>query len=299
MTDDVHRFSAVPGWSGSDGESDLPEGRLTADQRECWTFLNSVKLLQQLNEDSLVEIARSAKRCEYAAGTRVISQGDDSIEKEFYFIISGHADVFQEEEGVSAKVARLQSGDWFGELGLLADLPRGATVVAVGAQPLVVWTVNAVTFHSIIAQEVLIFRLVREQKRIRESGEFKVSELGLFSGLPMHDLGKVLRDATQEWFADSAKIVTQGEVGDRFYVVLSGTVEVIRDGTLLAELEEGDFFGETALIFDCLRTADVVAKGPALVWSINRDTFERIMRHYLLGRPALSNTISSRMRMSG
>ena len=67
-------------------------------------------------------------------------------------------------------------------------------------------------------------------------------------------------------------VVTQGDRGDRFYVIEHGTARVVRDGAVSRELVEGDFFGEIALLRDVPRTASVVATAAAAA-PLTRDDF--------------------------
>ncbi len=80
-------------------------------------------------------------------------------------------------------------------------------------------------------------------------------------------------------YQDGEAIITQGEVGDRMYVVQSGKVEVVRtDGAAevrLAELKQGDFFGEMALFDKDVRSSTVRAKGTARVLTIDKKMFLR------------------------
>jgi NADH dehydrogenase len=81
-------------------------------------------------------------------------------------------------------------------------------------------------------------------------------------------------------------IVEQGDVGDLFYVIVEGKVDVVReerDGTraVLARLEEGDFFGEMALLSGSRRrTATVLAITPVNVLTLGRDDFTLLVNKW-------------------
>ncbi len=80
-------------------------------------------------------------------------------------------------------------------------------------------------------------------------------------------------------YSDGKIIVRQGEVGDRMFVIQSGRVRVTRavDGreVVLAELKEGDFFGEMAIIDREERSATVSAVGDVRLLSIDKKNFLR------------------------
>ncbi len=85
----------------------------------------------------------------------------------------------------------------------------------------------------------------------------------LFAGLPPAALEKLARLSTQVTFLEGDIIIGEGERGDALYIIIRGTVRVSREraghGQALAELGQGDFFGETALLGDAVRTATVTA----------------------------------------
>jgi CRP-like cAMP-binding protein len=68
-------------------------------------------------------------------------------------------------------------------------------------------------------------------------------------------------------------VFNQGDVGDRFYVIESGTAEVIGDGRLVATLGQGQGFGEIALLRRVRRTATVRAASPLRLQALAGDHF--------------------------
>jgi CRP-like cAMP-binding protein len=90
-------------------------------------------------------------------------------------------------------------------------------------------------------------------------------------------------------------IVRQGEVGEHMYVIQSGRVEVIRESEAgqvkLAELREGDFFGEMALFDRDVRSATVRPVKEARVLTIDKKVFLRKIHE----DPSLAFRIMQRM----
>jgi hypothetical protein len=84
-------------------------------------------------------------------------------------------------------------------------------------------------------------------------------------------------------YAEGDLIVRQGEVPDRFYVILRGECEVSRvtggAPQALAQLEAGNYFGESGLLAGAPRNASVIARGDVTVVSLSRTAFSTIM-HY-------------------
>lgn len=272
-----------------------------ADVRECFAFLRSVPILFEVDDTTLWEIARSAETCSFDPGSRVLAQGEEDGEKQFFVIRSGSADVLRRDRaGFERIVARLSLGSYFGELGLLTNQARNATVQVHGTAPLRAYAFDALTFHRRIAEHVLVFRVLRERQRLREAGggrgRLRIKELDLLRRLPEPDLEFVLQNAEHRWFPARAPIVQQGEPGDRFYILLEGDVDVVRDEERVAELGPGDFFGETALLLDTPRTASVIARSHTLTWSITRPAFQRLVGGYLLANPQTQAEIMRRMR---
>ncbi len=74
-------------------------------------------------------------------------------------------------------------------------------------------------------------------------------------------------------FFAGQKIFKEGDLGDRAYLIQSGSVEIIKNEIPLATLGKGELFGEMALIDDQPRMASAVAQSDTAVVVISRDTF--------------------------
>jgi cAMP-dependent protein kinase regulator len=81
----------------------------------------------------------------------------------------------------------------------------------------------------------------------------------------------------QSSVAAGQSIITQGEQGDNFYVVESGTFAVLVNGHKVTEVGQGGGFGELALLYGQPRAATVTAITDAVVWGVDRLTFRRIV----------------------
>ena len=84
----------------------------------------------------------------------------------------------------------------------------------------------------------------------------------LFSGVKPADLAGVAGRAIEVEFPTDRVIARQGEIGTGFFLVVDGAVKVIRDGTEVAILGPGEFFGELSVLDGLPRIAQVVTIEP-------------------------------------
>jgi ATP-binding cassette subfamily B protein len=107
----------------------------------------------------------------------------------------------------------------------------------------------------------------------------ELSRIGLLSSLPGELLNALASRMDREELAPGSTAVQEGEHGERFYVVLSGLLNVSQqDRGGRRVLRPGDYFGEVALAMDIPRTATVRAMTPAVVASCDRATFDELLR---------------------
>lgn len=112
----------------------------------------------------------------------------------------------------------------------------------------------------------------------------ELAQVGLLAGLPGEVLGKLGERMGRLELRPGQRVVTEGENGDVFYVVLSGLLNATQaDRGLRSVLRPGDYFGEVALLMDVPRTATVQAVTPAVVAGCDRPTFDEFVRPLFSG----------------
>ena len=109
--------------------------------------------------------------------------------------------------------------------------------------------------------------------------QHELSRIGLLATLSGETLTKLAAQMTREELPAGAGVISEGEAGDRFYVVLSGMLSVSqRTRGPQSVLRPGDYFGEVALAMNCPRTASVRAVTPSVVASCDKNTFDELIR---------------------
>ena len=88
--------------------------------------LRGVDFLRVLTDEQLAHLAGFLAERPYAAGERIIGEGDAG--DEFFIVQKGEVAVSIEHDGRSVEVARLQAGSFFGEMSLMTGAPRSATI---------------------------------------------------------------------------------------------------------------------------------------------------------------------------
>ncbi len=91
--------------------------------------------------------------------------------------------------------------------------------------------------------------------------------------LPSYTVERVANSIDRQSFAVGSIVVAQGDTGDRYYLITSGSAVVTIDGVSVAELGPGHSFGEIALLRDVPRTASVTARTPLATFVIGRTEF--------------------------
>jgi CRP-like cAMP-binding protein len=215
--------------------------------REHVDLLKATSLFRAFSPTTIERLASKLERHEIASGEAVVREGDPG--ERFYVISKGN---FAVDVGGMER-ACLGPGDFFGEIALLRDVPRTATVAALGEGG-VLLSLGRADFVPAVRMELL-------------------KSLALFRPLPPPTLELLASRLEYEQLTAGDVVIREGDDGDRFYVIAEGRVTVQAGSGARTDLGPGDFFGEIALLRNIKRTATVIASEDSIVFSLRRDDF--------------------------
>ena len=216
-----------------------------------------VRALSTLTQDQLVDISRMIKPQIFEPNSTMIRQGEKG--DKFYILLDGKADVYITKPGGSEiLVNQLKPGQYFGEMALLGGGVRAATVKASHEGPVSVAALDEKAFNSLIDDS----RSLREELIGLVERRNIYRQLQAVSALDENALASILQETKPVLYSEGQTIIKQGDVGDTFYLLLEGKVNILvknenGDEVLVNHLSRGSYFGEMALMGNKRRNATV------------------------------------------
>lgn len=237
-----------------------------------------VRALSTLTQDQLVEVSRRIKPQIFPPDASIIRQGESG--DKFYILLNGKADVYLNQAGGGeVLVNQLRRGQYFGEMALLGGGVRSATVKASSEGQVSVLALDDRAFNSLIKDSP---SLREELNDIIEKRNI-YNQLQMISSLNQKALASILRETKLVTYESEHEIIKQGDVGDSFYLLVEGRVDIlVRDEhgreELVNQLSRGSYFGEMALMGDPRRQASVrVSRGrSAKIIQLSAEEFEQL-----------------------
>jgi CRP-like cAMP-binding protein len=135
----------------------------------------------------------------------------------------------------------------------------------------------------------------REEIAMAEYTE-RLKKVALFTGISKAELQRIAGSAKERRYEAGASIVSAGEPGTGFYLIVDGRAEVRQGDRTIRTLGPGDYFGELALLRETPRTATVVAKDPTTCLALTRWDFKGIVIAHPSIAIRLLETVSSRIQ---
>ncbi|GHG79014.1 hypothetical protein GCM10012319_30380 [Comamonas sp. KCTC 72670] len=248
-------------------------------------------LLSQVSRDAFVALLESLQVRAFFPGQAVVEEGDPGAS--MFAMVEGRADVMRAlEDGQRRSVGTVAPGDFFGELALISEGPRLASVVA--AERAVLLELTRASMEAVASRHPEVTAVVDAFYR-RRMVENLLRSNPLFNQLTPAQKAAVSRDFALRTVAAGEALLTQGQPGDAFYVLLRGRctpwLEQLHGRRVaLSELREGDVFGEISLLLDKPVSATVRADVASVVLRLERAAFQK----HLLSQPGLKGQL---MRM--
>ncbi|KAK6196663.1 BAR adaptor protein Hob1 [Pestalotiopsis sp. IQ-011] len=272
----VSAESLKPAGDGNDNWSP-PQIPKTADQlARLKKAIGGNFLFSHLDdEQSALILGALAEKSIPAKDIKIITQGDSG--DYFYVVEKGTFDVYINPNGAPGSgglgelVSTIKAGGSFGELALMYNAPRAATVIS--AEPgCTLWALDRVTFRRILMESTFARRRMYENF---------LEEVPLLSSLTPYERSKIADALETQKFPPGTTIIRQGDVGTSFFLLEAGQCDAFLDNEqerhLVKHYNKGDFFGELALLNDAPRAASVVSATEVKVSTLGKSAFARLL----------------------
>ncbi|HEV8655886.1 MAG TPA: cyclic nucleotide-binding domain-containing protein [Candidatus Limnocylindria bacterium] len=235
--------------------------------QERAAVLARVRFLAGLSRPALLAIASHLEEQPVEAGATVVTA--DEVGDRFYLVRSGRLEAIARDGRI---LGTILAGEGFGEMALLDRKPRGATVRAL--EPCQLWSLDRGHFERWVRDRYEI------AARIRASADERaeLAALPFFRGLDALELDRIAARLVTRRVPAGQVVVSEGDPGDRYYVLREGQAEVSIAGGSIRRLGRGDAFGELALLFGQPRTATVTAVTDLVLAGLGREDFLRLVR---------------------
>lgn len=201
----------------------------------------------------IVEELRAEGRREWQAGSVVFREGDAG--EAIYLIGGGAVRIVRAGE----TIAQLGAGVVFGEGAVISGEPRAASAIV--EQDAVLYSLSRASWEKILERFPHVGKAVQavHEKRQRAQRAALLRRLPFLQGA-VDEVLDGLAGALEPLRAREGEVVCrEGEPGDRLFLVLRGSMRVERGGVAVAQLVEGSYFGERAVLDDQPRAATIVA----------------------------------------
>lgn len=241
-------------------------------REELKSMLEKLVLFRDLEGKELDVIIDAFEARKVSAGEQVIKQGDEG--HELFVVLSGRLDCSKSHAPgePEAHLREYSKGDCFGELALMYNTPRQASVLAVENCEL--YVLDRVTFNRIIMTSAVANR---------EKYENFLKDVKVLKTLGDDEISKLCDCLTLQTFKKGQRVINQGDRGDTFFLVVDGSAGAYQldpstgKENRVLDYKEKMYFGELALLKDEPRAASIIADSELKVAKIDRNAFKRIL----------------------
>lgn len=229
-------------------------------------------MFSALDEGELKIVIDAIEEIKGKAGDCIIKEGDQG--DCMYVLEDGALDCTKVFAGNSAPtwLKEYAPGEGFGELALLYNAPRAATITA--KTNYVIWKLDRDTFNNIVKDAAA---------KKREKYENFLKNVEVLKTLDDYERSKLGDAVKEENYVKGDLIIKEGEEGDKFFLISEGTCIATKQFNnpkpdKVKDYSRGNYFGERALLTNENRAANIeVTSDKCMVLSIDRQTFIRML----------------------
>lgn len=261
------------GEADADGEEEVFS--LTADAGDVKSTdeLPKIPLFSDLPEDAFIELFERCPLRRYGMNERIIAQG--TVGDAFYVLCEGEVRVVrQDAEGVR-ELAVLKDGSFFGEMALLSGAARSASVDS-ASEDTQLLEISAPVLAQLSVRFPSVASALKKFCRQRMLSNV-MNQSALFKPFAKNERRNLVEKFRARDVNKSEVVLSEGNATDGLYIVLSGEVEVAREGQVLARLHEGEIFGEMSLLKKTPATATVSATRHTSLLRLPRADFDALI----------------------
>jgi putative peptide zinc metalloprotease protein len=255
-------------------------------------LLRRVPLFVTVDDDELDYISSHLKHERFPAGEVVIQEGDEG--DKFYILERGKVTVWRlGEDDVEYKIDELGPGQYFGEVALVSNAPRNATVRA--DTPLTLLTLDHRDFNQCVRKYVNLADQVDENVKY----SWLLRGMPIFDELSSQELDQLAAWLEPQTIGAGEILFHEGDPGDKFYIVESGELVISRDiegqQVEISRREPGDYVGEIALLQNRPRTASITVSIDTNLLSLKAEYFQKLLSNYMQLSATVSRTGTRRL----
>jgi cAMP-dependent protein kinase regulator len=256
------------------GVAGIRAATCTDDFTDYPAALHPIPLLSGLSEDAFRRVLATVVVRRMADGQLAIREGEPG--QSFFLVATGKVRVFDIDGlGRERDLATLGENAVFGEMALLSNQPRSASVGVVGEADLIELTRESLGSLADELEQVATALHNFTRERLLNNLMARSPLFKPFTKVQQRDL---LRRFTEHDVVAGTDIIHENDAGRGLFVVLSGELEVIKgEDTALANLRTGEVFGEMALIRGGETSASVRAVTPATVLFLAKEYVDRMV----------------------
>ena len=235
--------------------------------------LPKIPLFSDLEPNPFRELIERCPLREFGAGDQVFEQGAQG--NSFFVICAGSVRVIREAPDGPKEVAVLPEGSFFGEMAILSDAPRTATVLSASDETQLL-EISAPLLKELSGRYPQMAQALKKFCRQRLLANV-MNGSALFRPFTKQERRQLIELFKASEVPAGSVILRSGELSEGLYVVLSGQVEVRKGTEVVARLREGELFGEMSLLTRTPAVVSVVALRRTSLLRMPRGDFNTIM----------------------